>query len=64
VDDIAAGIRRVLDDAQLRARLVVAGRERSREFHWRRCATETLRVLEQVAPGGRRLPTAAPGRAR
>jgi glycosyltransferase involved in cell wall biosynthesis len=48
VDSIADGIRRVLDDTDLRARLVAAGRDRSREFHWRRCATETLGVLERV----------------
>ena len=48
VESIAAGIHRVLDDAGLRRELVAAGRERSREFHWRRCATETLGVLERV----------------
>ena len=56
VESITAGIRHVLDDAALRARLVAAGRERSAEFRWSRCATDTLRVLEQVAPatGGAR----------
>ena len=49
VDSIADGIRRVLDDADLRARLVAAGRERSRDFRWSRCAAETLRVLEGAA---------------
>jgi glycosyltransferase involved in cell wall biosynthesis len=48
VDDIAAGIRRVLDDAELRGVLVSAGKTRSREFEWRRCAIETLQVLERV----------------
>jgi glycosyltransferase involved in cell wall biosynthesis len=48
VDDIADGIRRVLDDQALRAELIAAGRVRSREFGWRRCATETLQVLERV----------------
>jgi glycosyltransferase involved in cell wall biosynthesis len=48
VESIAQGIRRVLDDATLRAELVAAGRSRSQSFHWRRCATETLRVLERV----------------
>ena len=48
VDVIAAGIRRVLDDAALRARLVAAGRERSAAFRWSRCAAETLGVLERV----------------
>ena len=53
VDAIAEGIRRVLDDAALRLRLVEAGRARSREFRWSRCAAETLRVLEQAAEAGR-----------
>nr|MBA3553443.1 glycosyltransferase family 1 protein [Gemmatimonadales bacterium] len=53
VDDIAAGIGRVLDDRGLRETLIAAGRERSREFQWRRCAVETLRVLERAAPQGR-----------
>jgi O-antigen biosynthesis alpha-1,2-mannosyltransferase len=62
VDNIADGIRRVLDDAGLRARLVAAGRDRSRDFRWRRCASETLRVLEQVVPHLQRSPALAPGR--
>ena len=53
VDSIAAGIRRVLDDADLRGELVAAGRERSRSFEWRRCAAETLRVLERVGEAHR-----------
>jgi glycosyltransferase involved in cell wall biosynthesis len=56
VDSIAAGIRQVLDDGALRRQLVDAGRERSRKFEWRRCAAETLRVLEQV--GSERRPAA------
>jgi glycosyltransferase involved in cell wall biosynthesis len=64
VDSIADGIRRVLDDAGLRARLVAAGRDRSRDFRWRRCASETLRVLEQVVPGSQRAPAMAPSRSR
>lgn len=56
VDGIAEGIRRVLDDAPLRAQLIAAGRERSRDFTWGRCAAETLRVLEASVRAG------APGR--
>jgi glycosyltransferase involved in cell wall biosynthesis len=62
VDSIADGIRRVLDDVGLRARLVAAGRDRSRDFRWQRCASETLRVLEQVVPHSQRSPALAPGR--
>jgi glycosyltransferase involved in cell wall biosynthesis len=64
VDAIADGIRRVLDDHALRTRLTEAGRERSRAFQWSRCASETLRVLEQVAPGDRAAAPLAPGRGR
>jgi glycosyltransferase involved in cell wall biosynthesis len=49
VDSIADGIRQVLDDAGLRARLIQAGFERSGTFQWSRCAAETLGVLEQVS---------------
>jgi glycosyltransferase involved in cell wall biosynthesis len=48
VEAIAAGIRRVMEDQTLRTELVAAGHRRSREFEWRRCAAETLRVLENV----------------
>jgi glycosyltransferase involved in cell wall biosynthesis len=48
VESITAGIQQVLTNATLRAGLVEAGRERSRDFTWERCASETLAVLEQV----------------
>jgi glycosyltransferase involved in cell wall biosynthesis len=50
VEEIAGGIRRVLDDTAFRSELVAAGRQRSRDFTWRRCATEVLRVFERVRP--------------
>jgi glycosyltransferase involved in cell wall biosynthesis len=49
VDSIADGIRQALDDPALRSRLIAAGHDRSREFHWDRTARETLAVLERVA---------------
>ncbi len=49
VDSIADGIRLVLDDSQRRAELIPAGKSRSAGFQWRRCAAETLGVLERVA---------------
>jgi glycosyltransferase involved in cell wall biosynthesis len=52
VDAIASGIRRVLHDDVLRAELVTAGRERSRNFTWQRCAEGTVAVLEQVSARG------------
>jgi glycosyltransferase involved in cell wall biosynthesis len=48
VESITQGMRRAMDDVSLRAELVAAGRLRSQAFHWRRCATETLCVLERV----------------
>jgi glycosyltransferase involved in cell wall biosynthesis len=50
VESIAGGMRRVLDDAALRTEMIAAGKQRSREFTWRRCATETLRVFERIRP--------------
>jgi glycosyltransferase involved in cell wall biosynthesis len=52
VEDIAGGIRRLIEDESLRQRLVVAGRERMREMTWERCARQTLSVLETIVPGG------------
>ncbi|MEO8089966.1 MAG: glycosyltransferase family 1 protein [Gemmatimonadales bacterium] len=49
VESIANGIRRTLEDQSLRAELVAAGRVRSRDFTWQRCASGTLEVLERVA---------------
>jgi glycosyltransferase involved in cell wall biosynthesis len=48
VESIAAGIRQVMDDDKKRTELILAGRHRSSAFQWGRCASETLRVLEQV----------------
>lgn len=52
--DIAGAIMRLLDDDDLRARLVQLGRQRARLFSWERTATETLAVYERAlgrAPG-------------
>jgi glycosyltransferase involved in cell wall biosynthesis len=54
VESIASGITRVLDESTLRSELIAAGRIRSRDFTWRRCATETLAVLERVGSAGRK----------
>ena len=43
------GVRRILDDGQLRKRLVEEGRKRAREFSWERAAVKTLRVLTDKA---------------
>jgi glycosyltransferase involved in cell wall biosynthesis len=60
VDSIAEGIRRVLDDAALRAQLIGAGRKRVAQFSWQRCAAETLGVLEGIArPRAKTAPSSA-----
>jgi glycosyltransferase involved in cell wall biosynthesis len=60
VASIADGICRVLDDGGLRAELVSTGRQRSRQFEWKRCAVETLAVLERVHAAGHPSPLTAP----
>lgn len=49
VDGIAAGIERVLCDAALRKRLIVAGRSRAAMYTWDRSARMTLDVLRTAA---------------
>lgn len=48
---IAAGLRRLLSDDDLRRRLIAAGFANIQRFSWARCAQETLRVLAAVAAG-------------
>ena len=49
VDEIAAAMRRGLEDRNLRRALTLAGRRRAREFTWERTARQTLAVYESVA---------------
>jgi O-antigen biosynthesis alpha-1,2-mannosyltransferase len=49
VDDISAGMRRLIFEPALRARLIAAGIERVQPLTWKRCAAETLQVLENIA---------------
>ena len=59
VEEIAAGMARLIEDEALRSRLTAAGRERMRDMTWDRSARQTLAVLEQIAasrePGQRQL---------
>src|SRR5919204_371151 len=48
---MAEAIGRLVDDAELRDRLVVLGRARTREFTWQRTAEETLRSFERARAG-------------
>jgi glycosyltransferase involved in cell wall biosynthesis len=47
-DDIAKAIQRLLEDRELRARLVRLGDERRRQFSWQHTAAETLRSFERA----------------
>jgi len=48
-DAIAAGLERLLADADLRAKLGDVGRRRAAGFTWQKAATTTLEVLRRVA---------------
>src|SRR5581483_5704097 len=45
---LAAALTRVLNEEGLSSRMSAAGRERARQFDWRRTATETLAVYDRV----------------
>ena len=49
IEEMAAEMERALADNGLRSELRAAGLDRAAQFSWRRCAQETLRVLEQAA---------------
>jgi glycosyltransferase involved in cell wall biosynthesis len=49
VDAIAVGMTRLANEPDLRRTLIAAGRERVRTLTWRRCAQQTLQVLEKIA---------------
>jgi glycosyltransferase involved in cell wall biosynthesis len=48
-EEIAAAVRRVVEEPGLRASLAAAGLERARIFSWDACARQTLAILEEVA---------------
>jgi glycosyltransferase involved in cell wall biosynthesis len=48
VDEIAAGIVRLLEDRQLRSEVRAAGIERAKRFTWQRTAAEVMGVLESL----------------
>ena len=48
VEAIADGLRRLLEDAALRADLAERGRRQAASFSWERCARETLSVYNSV----------------
>ncbi len=48
VDDIAAGMRQVIVDPALRARLIARGLERAGDFGWEKCAAEVLALFDRL----------------
>jgi len=50
VEAIAAGMRKVLLDPELRAGMVARGMERSKAFSWEQCAKQVLAVFDSLAP--------------
>jgi glycosyltransferase involved in cell wall biosynthesis len=55
LDSIAEGIRMLVENRELKETLIAKGYQRSREFTWERCASQTLNVLEAIGqPGSRR----------
>jgi glycosyltransferase involved in cell wall biosynthesis len=48
IDSIAAGILTVLNDTELRGKLIERGKARARQFDWHSCARQTLSVLETL----------------
>ncbi len=51
VDEISAGLARILEDQDLRRDLIERGLRRAVEFTWRRAAEQTLSVYDQLAAG-------------
>ena len=54
VDAIVSGMGRLANEPDLRQALIAAGRERVLPLTWRRCARQTLQVLEEIAAAPRR----------
>jgi glycosyltransferase involved in cell wall biosynthesis len=49
VDDIAAKMKKLLGDRELRQELIAKGKKQVLKFSWEKAAKDTLRVLEEVA---------------
>ncbi len=48
IDSIAAGMRKSIENNEVRAELIEAGLKRVKEFSWEKCAEETLKILENL----------------
>jgi glycosyltransferase involved in cell wall biosynthesis len=49
LEELVDGMKRILDDEGLRARLEREGREHAEQFTWERCSLETLDALSEAA---------------
>ena len=47
--DLLFNIDLLIKDADLRKNLIEKGRERTKQFSWKKCANETLQVLTSTA---------------
>ena len=52
VEDISAGMKRVLFDSELRAGMIAKGIERSKAFSWDQCAKQLLAVFDTLEQSG------------
>jgi len=48
IDQLAMAMSEVLEDDNLKDRLIKKGFEQARKFSWEKCARETLEVLKSV----------------
>ncbi len=51
IEGIAGGVRKVLEDRDLRERMIARGRDHARKFSWQACAETTLEVYRRLAAG-------------
>lgn len=51
-DDIADGIKKVMEDGSLRKRLIAKGEKKVKEYSWEKTAKETVEVYKKVKKGG------------
>jgi glycosyltransferase involved in cell wall biosynthesis len=51
-EDVAAGLRRIIEDRHLRAELTTKGKSRAEQYSWRKAVDSTLRTFETVIARG------------
>jgi glycosyltransferase involved in cell wall biosynthesis len=50
-DDIAWGMKRILEDVKLRSDLIMKGKEQINKFSWKKCTDETYKIYQAVLVG-------------